>query len=343
MTVGRGRALRAALAALLTVAGCGPSTATSPWSVATPPPSASHSPAPPSPTAAAGTASPAPSVAAVTGTASEPASTAASASPGRFAHIYLVIMENKEYGSIVGSGDAPYLNRLIAKDALATHMYAVAHPSQPNYLALVSGSTQGVTDDGVHNIDAPNLFDQIEAAGRTWRVYEQGYVGSCSTTGFGPSAADGPGKPGPYARKHNPAISFTSISGNPARCAGIVGLKGFDPSAADFELIVPNQVNDMHDTDVRTGDDFLAAFLPSILGSAAYSAGSLLIVTWDEGDTNDHVGGHIATILATPGTTPGTLINRELTHYSVLRTIEDAWGMPALGAAKDAAPIPVTP
>jgi acid phosphatase len=250
-------------------------------------------------------------------------------------------MENQEYGSIVGSGDAPYLNGLVARYGLVTGMHAVAHPSEPNYIALVSGDTHGVHDDGVYNLDGPSLFDQVETAGRTWHVYEQGFPGECATAASTGDVADGPGLPGDYARKHNPAISFTSISRNPSRCAAITGLTGFDPAAADFELIVPNQRNDMHSSSVRTGDDFLRAFLPSILGSQAFAAGSLVIVTWDEGSTNDGGGGHIATIVATPGMAPGTRFDGSTTHYSVLRTVEDAWAMPPLGAAGDATPIPL--
>ena len=153
--------------------------------------------------------------------------------------------------------------------------------------------------------------------------------------------ADGPGRPGDYARKHNPAISFTAISRDPSRCANITGLAGFDPAAADLEVVIPNEINDMHSASVATGDAFLASFLPSILDSPAFRAGSLLIVTFDEGDSSAGGGGHIATVLATPGMAPGTRFDAPATHYSVLRTIEDAWGMPPLGAAADASAIPV--
>jgi hypothetical protein len=321
---GRQRAIRCALVALLVV-GCG---------------TTSPSAAPPSAPSAATSPSSSGSASASSGPSSPSAQPAARHA---FAHIYLLILENHEYGSIVGSGDAPYLNGLFTRYGLATAMRAVTHPSEPNYLALVSGGTQGVGDDGVYNIDAPSLFDQVEASGRTWHVFAQGYPGSCSAVASTGAVADGPGQPGDYARKHNPAISLTSISRNPARCAQITGLAGFDPGAADFEMIVPNQINDMHSASVRTGDDFLAAFLPSILGSAAFAAGSLLIVTFDEGGTNDGGGGHIATLVATPSMLPGTRFDGPATHYSVLRTIEEAWGMPALGAAGEASPLTPAP
>jgi len=334
VTCARDRAVRLVLAGLL-VAGCGAPGLTGSAGTATSGlPSASA-------VAASASSSTSPTAAVP---ASVPASSSASPStrPG-FAHIYLLLLENHEYGSIVGSDDAPYLNGLFARYGLATAMHAVAHPSEPNYVALVSGGTQGIHDDGVYDLDVPSLFDQIEAAGRTWRVYAQGYPGSCSTVASTDAVGDGPGRAGDYARKHNPAISFTAISRNPARCAGISGLAGFDPAAADFEMIVPNQINDMHSASVRTGDDFLATFLPSILGSAAFAAGSLLIVTFDEGGSNDGGGGHIATLVATPSMAAGTRFDAAATHYSVLRTIEDAWGMPSLGAAAHASALPITP
>lgn len=273
-----------------------------------------------------------------------PASSSATAAPSHgFAHVYIVVMENREYDAVVGSPDAPYLNGLFATFGLVTGMHAETHPSEPNYIALVSGDTRGVRDDGVYNLDAPNLFDQAAAAGRTWRVYAQGYPGDCSGAASTGYVSDGPGQAGQYARKHNPAISFTSISGNPARCARITGLAGFDPAAADLEFIVPNQTNDMHSASTATGDAFLRSFLPSILDSAAFAAGSLLVVTWDEGGSNDGGGGHIATLVATPGMRPGARLGGDTSHYSILRTVEDAWGMTRLGGAVDAVPLAVSP
>jgi phosphatidylinositol-3-phosphatase len=310
-----GRALAAGIVAAALVGGCASSSASAPTVSADPSAPASASPA-----------------------------SGSSAVPSKaFAHIYLLLLENHEFNTIVGSDDAPYINGLLAKYGQVTQMHAVAHPSEPNYIALVSGSTQGVRDDGVYNLSAPSLFDQIEAAGRTWHVYAQGFPGACSAVASTDEVADGPGKAGDYARKHNPAISFTSISENPSRCANITGLAGFDPAAADFEMIVPNQINDMHSASVGTGDAFLAAFLPTILDSAAFAEGSLLIVTFDEGTSSIGEGGHIATLLATPTMAPGTRFDVDANHYALLRTIEDAWGMPPLGAAADATAIAVTP
>ena len=243
-----------------------------------------------------------------------------------FRHIYLIVMENQEYGSIVGSSATPYLNRLIQDYGLASRYDAVAHPSEPNYLALFSGSTQGVTDDGVHHLAARNLADQLEDHGRTWRVFAQNVPLDCFPGTVASGGADGAGT---YARKHEPAISFTDIAADPARCRDITNFSHFDPAAADFELIVPNMCNDMHDCSVATGDAFLKSFVPRITGSPAF-AGSVLFVTWDEGTSGAGGGGHVATIVVSPLVNPGTVSAASDTHYSLLRTIEDAWHLGCL-------------
>jgi hypothetical protein len=235
-------------------------------------------------------------------------------------------MENRSYGAIVRNRNAPYLNRLIARYGLATNYRAVAHPSEPNYLALFSGSTQGVRDDGVHRLAGRNLADQLAAKGRTWRVYAQNVPAGCFT---GSVARGGPDGPGTYARKHEPAISFTDIARRPTRCADIQDFRHFSPSAADFELIVPNMCNDMHDCSTAHGDAFLRRFLPRILTSPAM-AGSLLVVTWDEGVGRLGGGGRVATVVIGPSVKRGFRSATRHSHYSLLRTIEDAWGLGCL-------------
>jgi hypothetical protein len=318
-----------ALCAALIVSGCGAATV-SPTAGVSPSTAASPSSTPGATPTASETA---------TATVSPSASPAPSATGGgvpEFSHIYVIVMENKEYGSIVGSSSAPYLNSLIAGYGLATQFYGETHPSEPNYIALTSGGLQGTNSDGTYNLNVPNLFDQIDQSGRTWHVYAQGYPGGCFKGSVGAVVADGPGAPGDYARKHNPAISYTSISGDASRCAYITRLAGFDPAAADFEFIVPNQINDMHSSSVLAGDDFLKTFVPQITGSAAF-ANSVLLITWDEGSTSLKGGGRIATLAIAPGMTAGSRMDAPANHYSMLRTIELAWGLPLLGEANTAA------
>jgi hypothetical protein len=276
-----------------------------------------------SPTTSSSTTSPSPGSTVAAATASGLSS---------FSHVYLIILENEEYGSLVGSPDAPYFNSLIASYGLATNYFGVAHPSQPNYLALFSGSTQGVTDDSNHDVSATNLADQLEAKGKTWAVFAQDYPGDCYTGATKGGKGEGIGAAGSYARKHNPAISFTDISSNPTRCARITNLAAFDPAAANLELIIPNQCNDMHSCPISAGDAFLQAFVPRITSSAAF-AGSVLFITFDEGDSNLGGGGHIATLVVSPLVKAGFQSSTMHDHYSLLRTIEDAWGLGCLGQA----------
>lgn len=243
-------------------------------------------------------------------------------------HIYQIVFENHESTEIIGNvSQARYLNSLITAYEVATNYTAVAKPSQPNYLAMFAGSTLGVTDNNNHDLTAANLADQIEASGRDWRVAAQNYPLGCFT---GASASGGADGSGTYTRKHNPAISFTQISGDPARCAKITDFAHFNPAVANYWMIVPNLCISMHDCSIKTGDDWLKAFLPTILDSSAFKADGLIIITWDEGSTSIGGGGKVATIFISP---KGKIVFSSPTahtHYSLLRTIQGLWGLPCL-------------
>jgi phosphatidylinositol-3-phosphatase len=241
-------------------------------------------------------------------------------------HVLVIVLENRSYASIVGASSAPYLNSLIRRYGLATNYTGVAHPSQPNYLALFSGSTQGVVDDKVHNFGGRNLTDQLEAHGKTWRVVAENVPPGCFTGAAHSGGADGPGT---YARKHEPAISFTNISRNVARCANIVDFKHFSPTAANFQLIVPNLCHDMHDCSTAVGDAFLKGFVTPILANKAF-AHTLLVITVDEGKDDAGGGGAVATVLIGPQVRSGFRSSIAHDHYSLLRTIEDLWSLGCL-------------
>jgi hypothetical protein len=309
----------------------------------TPTPTAVGTVGPPTPTltSVVNTATVAPTVTVVSTATSTPthtpltintatATTIASSGVPNFTHIYVLMMENKEYGSIVGSASAPYLNSLISQYGLATNYNAVSHPSEPNYLALFSGSTQGVTDDAVYNFSTANLGDQLETHGFTWREYSQNRSLGCYLGATSNGGEDGTGG---YARKHSAPTSFTQITSDAARCANLSDFTHFDASAADFTNIVPNLCNDMHDCSVAVGDAWLASWLPGhILNSPAWQDGlNALFIVWDEGTSGTGGGGHVANIvisndLKSAGIKSSTLHN----HYSLLRTIENAWSIPCL-------------
>lgn len=244
-----------------------------------------------------------------------------------FGHIWVVVLENKSYDAIEDSQVAPFLSGLIAQGGLATAYSGVGRPSQPNYLALFSGSTQGVTDDASHDIDAPNLADQLEAAGRTWGEYAENVPTDCFP---GETASGGRDGAGEYARKHAPAISFDSIRSDPARCANIHDLTGFEPGAVDYALIIPNLCHDMHDCSIPDGDAWLSGFVPKITSSSAFRDGGLLVVTFDESDPHAQGDARVATIVVSPVVKVGTRSKVEHDHYSLLRTIQDAWGLDCL-------------
>ncbi|MEO8469845.1 MAG: alkaline phosphatase family protein [Chloroflexota bacterium] len=243
-------------------------------------------------------------------------------------HIYQIVFENTESTKIIGNlSGARYLNSLITAYEVATNYTAVSKPSQPNYLAMFAGSTLGVTDNDNHDLSAANLADQIEASGRDWRVAAQNYPLGCFT---GASASGGADGSGTYTRKHNPAISFTQISGDPTRCAKITDFSHFNPAISNYWMIVPNLCISMHDCSIKTGDDWLKAFLPTILDSSAFKADGLIIITWDEGSTSIGGGGKVATIFISP---TGKIVFSSPTahnHYSLLRTIQGLWGLPCL-------------
>jgi hypothetical protein len=262
---------------------------------------------------------------------------AASAPPAgsipEFAHVFVVVMENKEAGAIIGSPQAPYINGLARRYGLATDYRAVAHPSEPNYLALWSGSTQGVGNDGIHDFGSgATLADQLEAAGRSWHVAAENVPPGCYTGATASGGADGVGT---YARKHEPAISWTSVSGDPQRCARITDLSHFNPDLGNLWFIAPNLCHDMHDCSIATGDAFLKAWLPRILDSPAFADG-VVFLTWDEGTTSAGGGGRVATIVISPLAKAGLTSAVPHTHYSLLRTIEEGFGLPCLAHACDA-------
>ncbi len=248
------------------------------------------------------------------------------------AHIAVIVMENKEYGDVIGAGEAPFTNRLARQAALATQMYAVGHPSLPNYLALLGGSTFGISSDCTDcRVTASSLVDQLVSAGLSWRAYLEGLPGPCFT---GAGAGD-------YAKKHDPFAYFTRITSDPARCHSVVPLSRLsaDERAGRlprFTWISPNLCHDTHDCSVATGDRFLSGVVPPLLRSLGPRG--LLVLTWDEGSSDDGccalaAGGHITSILAGGLARARSRSATPLDQYSILQTIEDLFRLPRLRGA----------
>lgn len=247
-------------------------------------------------------------------------------------HVIIIVLENAEYSSVIGNSGAPYENGLAQDYALASNYLAVAHPSEPNYIAMIAGSTLNVTNDGAvsqNRRSATNIVDLFRAKGISWKAYEESMPTACDIN----SSTDGL-----YTTKHNPFVYMTDITGNSTYCSShVVNLTQFYADLAgdrlpQYAFITPNVKHDGHDTGVAAADRWLSTFLPIIINSNSFSS-SVLFLTYDEGTTNTGGGGHIATIVIGPNSIvrPGFSTSVAYSHYSLLATIESIYGLGNLG------------
>ena len=258
--------------------------------------------------------------------AAAPVSATAAAAPGvpRYDHVLMVIMENHSAQNIIGNPAAPYLNSLATSGASMTQSFAITHPSQPNYIALFSGALNGVLDNTCPNtLTAENLGSQLTGAGLSFVGYSEslpnpGYTGCTS---------------GPYARKHNPWVNFTNVS--EAANQPLTSLPTDFATLPTVSIVVPNLNNDMHDGTIEQADTWMRTTIDGYL-QWAKQHNSLLLVTWDEDDNN--AGNRIPTIFAGAGVRTGQYPER-IDHYSVLRTLQDMYGLPPLANSVSASPI----
>jgi acid phosphatase len=275
-------------------------------------------------------------------------------------HVVVVIEENHSYSQIAGNTtDAPYINNTLIGSGglLYTGSYSPEHPSQPNYLDLFSGSDQGMTGDyfpGAPQYTEPlttaNLGAQLLNAGDSFKEYNQTYSAIDNTTSYN-QATYSPANPTPneiYARKHNPVVNWvnpnlTSVSGNQLPLSTMTGFSEFPTTAAGYanlptvSFVIPNLENDMHNGTIQAGDSWLQQNLNGYV-QWAKTNNSLLLVTWDENDYTLQDGNHIATIInGDPSLFVPGQSNQVFNSYSVLRTLEDMYG---LGYAGNAATSP---
>jgi hypothetical protein len=241
---------------------------------------------------------------------------------GRIQHVVWILMENQNFGSIVGSGSAPYINSLASTYGLATSYSAISHPSLPNYIALTSGSDQGIADDSdpsSHPLKVPSIFSQLP--GGASRSLEQDTPSNCAG-----------GNSGKYAVRHNPETYYTNLGTD---CSNYdVPLAAVPDLSARFTFVTPNLINDMHDGTIADGDNFLKSFVPSVMATPQYQAGSTVIfITWDENSGSS--GNQVPCIVISPFT-HGVKDATPYTHYSLLRTTEELLGLPLLGNAASA-------
>ena len=251
-----------------------------------------------------------------------------------FKHVVVVVFENHEASSIAGSSDAPTFNALARRYGRLTNYDAVAHPSLPNYLALVSGSTQGISSDCTDCVvGARSLADTLEAAGKTWKTYAEdlpypGFTG---------------GSDGRYAKKHDPFLYFRDVADSRARRDRVVPFPQLGRDLAehrlpDFSLVIPNLCNDMHDCPLATGDAWLKAHVVPLLHSPELRCGVVFVV-FDEGTSDTGGGGRVEALALGPTVRRGSSFAKATNHYGLLRTIEDAWGLARLGYSRKGTPV----
>jgi phospholipase C len=264
--------------------------------------------------------------------------------PHTYQHVIWIWMENHSYSDIIGNSQAPYINSLATSCGLATNYHNTSHPSLPNYLAATSGLAQGnlptlsfvdCSPSVICQTSAPSIFGQ----GETWKAYEESMPSNCDTSSSGN-----------FSVSHNPPPYYTSLSG----CASHdVNYTQFATDLANnalpaFSFITPNLIDDMHNGTIAQGNAWLASNLPTILNSKQYQAKSTVVfITWDEGsggypieDCDDpgttDSSCHVATIVISPTTPPGTTSSTFFTHYSLLGTTEQLLGLPKLASASSA-------
>lgn len=272
--------------------------------------------------------------------------------------------------------DTPYITSLAFKYGLETLSFGTTHPSLPNYLSLIAGSYFGIQDDNPSCYAQPaqkpcdtatgkNLVDLLEANHLTWIDYQQsmpsaGYLGPqyppATTSGNGPTH---------YAQKHNPFLYFKDIVKNAARLKNVVPLTNMstlatelaNPSTApNFVFIAPDECHDMHGTTdcpsgdalLIEGDKYVQQLATTIMSSKTFTANSAIVIAWDEDDYSSqlgccgsvypHGGGHIPVIVITPGYRKPIQTALPSNHYSELRSIEDAFGLPHLGLSSSQVP-----
>ena len=241
-------------------------------------------------------------------------------------HVVIVLEENRSESHIIGSQQTPFINALATHGANMAQSFAETHPSEPNYLALFAGNTFGLTKDScpVNAGNAPNLGSELLAAGYTFIGYAEDLpgVGSpvCSA--------------GKYARKHVPWANFTNVP-PPNSMPFSAFPMGNYANLPTVSFVIPNNDNNMHDGSIAQGDAWLSRHL-SDYANWAVANNSLLIVTWDEDD--DGPRNQIPTVIYGAHVQPGTY-NEPISHYNVLSTLEQMYGLPKTGNAANAPPI----
>jgi phosphatidylinositol-3-phosphatase len=255
----------------------------------------------------------------------------------RPSRVAVLVLENRSYDEVIGNPSAPYLNGLARRYALATDYYAIGHPSLPNYVALIGGSTYEIRSDcNGCDVEARSLAGQLDAADLSWKAYFEDLT---SNRRPGPET-------GAYTPHYNPFVYYEGIRSSALGRSRVVD---FDELRSDlrrrtlprFSWIAPGVRHDGHSSSLRAADRYAARLVPRIL--RALGPGGVLFVTWDEGARRDRSGvdgtrggGHVALIAAGGDARRGAITSTPANHYALLHTVEAAFDLPPLGKAAGA-------
>ena len=266
---------------------------------------------------------------------------AAGARVHRLRHVWVFVMENHGLGQILGNPQAPFINRMARRHQVETQFYAPSHPSLPNYLAMISGSTQGCSSDRCRGpYGGPTIARQLTRHGDRWQGYfeglpRRGYLG---------------GDHGGYVRHHNPFVYFKSVTSRPRQRRHLRRFRAFArslrrPPALSF--IVPNNSHNMHTGSIRAGDSWLAHWVTRVQRSAGYRRGGTILIVWDEAHNDDSGcclrsihGGRIPLLIISRHAVLRHRLRRPSTTYSLLDTLEAGFRLPDLGLAARVRPLP---
>jgi hypothetical protein len=247
----------------------------------------------------------------------------------RFERVVHIVFENADLEDAMAQ---PEFARLARAGAWLQDFRGVTHPSQPNYIAMIAGSTMGVRLDGNVDLEGRHLGDLLRERGMTWKAYAQGYPGNCYL-----------GKRlGNYVRKHVPFLSFKSVQNDPQECARVVPAERFFEDVRrgelpEYSMFIPDLVDDGHDTDAAHAARWFGANFGAVLADSALVRKTLFVVTYDE--SRSYIGSNrIYTVLFGANVVPGSRMTSRADHYSVLRMIQEGFGLGSLGKEDTRAP-----
>lgn len=246
-----------------------------------------------------------------------------------FKKVFIIVLENTTAAAAL---QQPYLSALRQRGATLNQFFAVSHPSQPNYIALTSASTQGVSDNHNVDLDVKHIGDLLEAKDKSWRQYAEGYPEQCFTGALR----------GRYVRKHAPFISYRNVQSQPTRCANLVNAAQLEQDIAqgklaDYSLYIPDLDNDGHDTNVAFADHWLQQTFESRFNNPRFMRDMLVVITFDEDDySRDN---RVYTVLLGNGVKAGAISEQRYNFYSLLKTIEYTLGLGTLGKEDDSATV----